>query len=179
MRIGPNADPEEMFFVDVSFEDQSRDEYLHIEECIYTEHDENGIQMGNGIKLIENGCDMSGGLIKFKGNAYVLLKQPRFLDRSVTLQNHDQFFLKPFQIEGQVANTFNINCQITTCRKDSKYQSGDLCDLNDKCPNRYDAFNLGPTKLPTEEPEYSDPMGRRRRDAKEVELEYSEQIEPF
>ena len=74
MRIGPNADPEKMFFVDVSFEDQSRDEYLHIEDCMYTEHDENGIQMGNGIKLIENGCDMSGGLIKFKGNAYVLLK---------------------------------------------------------------------------------------------------------
>ena len=86
----------------------------------------------------------------------------------MTLQNHDQFFLKPFQIEGQVANTFNINCQITTCRKDSNYANDGLCDLNDKCSNRYDVFNLKATHLPTEEPEYSDPMGRRRRDAEEV-----------
>ena len=75
MRIGPNADPKEMFFVDVSFEDQARDEYLHIEECTYKEYDENGVQMGNTINLIENGCDISGGLIKFKGDFSILLYQ--------------------------------------------------------------------------------------------------------
>ena len=47
--------------------DQQRDEYLHIEQCIYTERDDNGNQLGNSITLIEDGCDVSGGLIEFKG----------------------------------------------------------------------------------------------------------------
>ena len=67
MRISPNADPNESFFIDVSMADQQRDEYVHIEQCIYTERDDYGVQLGDSIMLIEDGCDLSGGLIKFKG----------------------------------------------------------------------------------------------------------------
>ena len=67
MRISPNADPNESFFIDVSMADQQRDEYVHIEQCIYTERDDYGVQLGDSIMLIKDGCDLSGGLIKFKG----------------------------------------------------------------------------------------------------------------
>ena len=48
-------------------DESRRDEYVHIEQCVYTERDDNGVQLGDSIKLIENGCDLSGGLIRFKG----------------------------------------------------------------------------------------------------------------
>ena len=67
IRIEPNADTNESFLMDLSMKDQQRDEYLHIEQCIYTERDDNGNQLGNSITLIEDGCDVSGGLIEFKG----------------------------------------------------------------------------------------------------------------
>ena len=57
-------------------DDYHRNEYLHIEQCIYTERDDNGNQLGNSITLIEDGCDVSGGLIEFKGTfllIYIIL----------------------------------------------------------------------------------------------------------
>ena len=67
MRISPNADPDDSFFIDIKMENQERDEYIHIEECMYTERDDYGEQVGDSILLIEDGCDLSGGLIQFKG----------------------------------------------------------------------------------------------------------------
>ena len=67
IRIEPNADPNKSFFMDVSMAKQQRDEYIHIEKCIYTERDDNGKQLADSITLIANGCDVSAGLIKFKG----------------------------------------------------------------------------------------------------------------
>ena len=43
-------------------------EHLHIQECIYTEYDSNDEPTAEPVKLIENGCDVSNGLTKFKGN---------------------------------------------------------------------------------------------------------------
>ena len=52
-------------------DDHHRDEYLHIEQCVYIERDDDGNQLGESITLIADGCDVSGGLIEFKGTFFV------------------------------------------------------------------------------------------------------------
>ena len=71
LRIAPNADPKTSFFVDINFDNdgyEHKNEYLHIDQCTYTEYDENEIEMGEQILLIEDGCDETSGLISFKGS---------------------------------------------------------------------------------------------------------------
>ena len=65
------------------------------------------------------------------------------------MRNHDQFFLKPFQIDSQSrANKFDLVCKLAACKKWSWDQSG-VCELGNTCYNRYN-------------PLYQ--VGRRRRE---------------
>ena len=70
IHIGPKADPKTKFFADVKFNNtnwEHKEEHLHIQECIYTEYDSNDKPTAD-FTLIEDGCDVSEGLAKFKGN---------------------------------------------------------------------------------------------------------------
>ena len=142
MRISPNADPNESFFIDVSMADQQRDEYVHIEQCIYTERDDYGFQLGDSIMLIEDGCDLSGGLIKFKGifRSINCINPYTSIERTETTQHQEQFFLKPFQIENQIANTFDINCKVSACSKADNFNG--YCVPGDACKKRYATLGL-------------------------------------
>ena len=76
------------------------------------------------------------------------------LARSIGLRNHDQFFLKPFQINSQNgANKFDLVCKLAACKVGSWNQSG-VCELGSTCDNRYNIFNTKPALT-----------GRRRRQA--------------
>ena len=44
-----------------------KNEYLHIDQCIYTEYDGDEKALGQQLELIKDGCDETSGLIKFKG----------------------------------------------------------------------------------------------------------------
>ena len=71
IHIGPKANAETSFFADVMFNNtnfEHKNEHLHIQECIYTEYDSNDQPTADPVKLIENGCDVSNGLIILKGN---------------------------------------------------------------------------------------------------------------
>ena len=145
MRISPNADPDESFFIDISINNATstrRDEYVHVEQCIYTERDNYGVQLGDSITLIKDGCDLSGGLIQFKG-IYLLnyiCSNPCTLERTETVQHQEQFFLKPFQIENQIANTFDINCKVSACSKADNFDG--YCVPGDACKERYATLGL-------------------------------------
>ena len=52
---------------------EHKDEYLHIDQCIYTEYDGNDVEIGDKLKLIEDGCDETYGLIQFKGCLLIFL----------------------------------------------------------------------------------------------------------
>ena len=57
------------------------------------------------------------------------------LERTLTSQHQEQFFLKPFQIENQIANTFDIDCQVTACSKRDNFDG--YCVPGDACKDRY------------------------------------------
>jgi len=157
MRISPNADPDDSFFIDIKMENQERDEYIHIEECMYTERDDFGEQVGDSILLIEDGCDLSGGLIQFK-------------ERTEAMQYQEQFFMKPFQIEDQIANTFDINCKLAACAKGENVDG--FCVLGDACKERYATIGLDSVPSGTNDVQLEDTIdqleglsaNRRRRD---------------
>ena len=70
IHIGPKADARTSFFADVKFDNtdfEHKEEHLHIQECTYTEYDRND-QPTADFTLIKDGCDVSLGLAKFKGN---------------------------------------------------------------------------------------------------------------
>ena len=50
-----------------------KDEYLHIDQCTYTEYDGDDETMGDQIVLIEDGCDETLGLVSFKGSLFTFL----------------------------------------------------------------------------------------------------------
>ena len=67
------------------------------------------------------------------------------------MRNHDQFFLKPFQIDSQsLANKFNVVCKLAACKEGSWTDQNGACWLGNTCNSRYDIFNQ---------------LGRRRRQA--------------
>ena len=67
------------------------------------------------------------------------------------MRNHDQFFLKPFQIDSQsLANKFDIVCKLAACKEGSWTGQNGACWLGNTCNSRYDIFNQ---------------LGRRRRQA--------------
>ena len=67
------------------------------------------------------------------------------------MRNHDQFFLKPFQIDNQsLANKFDIVCKLAACKEGSWTAQNGACWLGNTCNSRYDIFNQS---------------GRRRRQA--------------
>ena len=51
-----------------------------------------------------------------------------------TQKNTEQFFLTPFQIEGQAAESFKLSATLTACPFG---ESGELCGLAFNCQNRY------------------------------------------
>ena len=167
--IGPNADPKSSFFVDAMFDNsgyEHRNEHLHIQQCTYVEYDEAGNYL-NSLQLIEDGCDKTisklngirSSLIKFKGKSYLeLFIWTSILDRTLDLINHDQFYLKPFQLDTKNANKFNIDCDLVACTDKSGICSPGTSSFGESCSSRYDVFNLAS----------DDGKGRRRRDAEEV-----------
>ena len=63
------------------------------------------------------------------------------------MRNHDQFFLKPFQIDSRnSANKFELVCKLAAC----KFGQNGVCQVGNECSSRYSVFNQ---------------VGRRRRQA--------------
>ena len=77
------------------------------------------------------------------------------------MRNHDQFFLKPFQINSQNgANKFDLVCKLAACKRGSWDQSG-VCELGNICKTRYDPLGYQ--------------AGRRRRQVSNDLMEEEEQ----
>ena len=49
--------------------------------------------------------------------------------------------MKPFQIENQTANTFDVACTVSTCTKDRNAFNG-YCVPNDECKERYTPLGI-------------------------------------
>ena len=81
------------------------------------------------------------------------------------MRNHDQFFLKPFQIDSKnSANKFDIVCKLAACKEGSWTNQNSVCRLGNTCIDRYDPLS-------------SSPVGRRRRKASnDVMEEDSQQV---
>ena len=62
------------------------------------------------------------------------------IERTEARQHQEQFFLKPFQIENQIANTFNINCKVSACSKVDNFNG--YCVPGDACKERYATLGL-------------------------------------
>ena len=60
------------------------------------------------------------------------------------MRNHDQFFLKPFQIESNRANKFDIKCKLAVCKLGSWADPSGVCKLGSTCNDRYNIFNTKP-----------------------------------
>ena len=56
------------------------------------------------------------------------------------MQYQEQFFMKPFQIVDQIANTFDINCKLAACSKAENVDG--FCVLGDACKDRYATIGL-------------------------------------
>ena len=137
---------------------EHKEEYLHIDQCTYTEYDGNDVALGDQIKLIKDGCDETFGLVSFKGCIFnfILISNIK-LDRTNEKKNHEQFWLKPFQLnqldnkQYSQHNKFVVDCDLRVCKK-----GDENCALGQTCQstNRYDIFyNNNDTSV-----------GRRRRD---------------
>ena len=81
------------------------------------------------------------------------------------MRNHDQFYLKPFQIDSKNgANKFDIVCKLAACKEGSWTNQNSVCRLGNKCSTRYDPLSISQ-------------VGRRRRAAtNDVMEEDSQQV---
>ena len=65
-------------------------------------------------------------------------------ERTVAMQHHEQFFMKPFQIKmpfkNQIANTFDVKCQVSACSKTDIVKG--YCLPGNACKERYAAVGL-------------------------------------
>ena len=108
--------------------------YLHVEDLYYAEYDHEGEQVGDTMHLIGDGCSMVGPLIEMKGFLVSSRSKKKRFNSDRTEKNTEQFFLTPFQIEDQAAESFKLSATLTACPFG---ESGELCGLAFNCQNRY------------------------------------------
>ena len=94
------------------------------------------------------------------------------IERTESTQHQEQFFLKPFQIENQIANTFDIECTVSACSKTRNAFDG-YCLPSNECKDRYTPLGLD-TSLYDPSPNDAATQRRRRRSPLDVKSTVSE-----
>ena len=159
IKIGPKSKPDSRFFVQTAMNTNGRDMgYIHIESLVYQAFDHDGKQV-LGISMIEDGCNLVGNLIEFKGIAYCNTSDSKCVsDR--TDEQSEGFYLTPFQLKGDnIAEEFKIFAEVSACPHGP---NGEYCNFRDQCiytPGRYDGQPWFPGTNNV----------RRRRDVDEVQ----------